>query len=153
MRVVKLSKTQNQVTWVNNPVFNSATILSDEENTKLLNRFLEDPTLQDEAVFANLHLVRHTVGRYLFHWPETRRFEDDMISTGMMALIQLLLKVKRHEIGYFRAKAVIHIKGEIEQFLNKNQSNVTASHMTNYRRLSQGKPIASKQDFPLSYEE
>jgi DNA-directed RNA polymerase specialized sigma subunit len=146
MKIVTLSKSQNQVRWVTSPIFDHLTVLSDRENENLLRRFLKDPTLQDDVVLANLHLVRHTVGRYLFHWPETARFQDDMISVGVVALLEQILKTTPKTASYFRAKCVVHIKGDIEVFLNENQSSITASKTTNHRRVREGKPIASKQE-------
>jgi DNA-directed RNA polymerase specialized sigma subunit len=153
MRVVRLNKMQNEMKWVSSPIFAHALVKTDEENANLLRRFLQDPSLQDEAFLSNLHLVRNTVGRYLFHWPETKRFEEDMISVGVTTLLEMLVALKPKQVDYFRAKAIIHIKGSIETFLNYNQSNVTASHMTNHRRIKEGRPIASKTDHPLNYED
>ena len=152
MRIVHLRKDQNDTVWVTSPIFELVKVIDDNQNAELLKQYYTTPTqeLRDELFFSNLHLVRHTVGRYLAHWPETKRFEEDMISTGCEAVLKSIDKIKPTCFGIFRPYAVLWIKGDIEGFLNDNQSNVTASRQTNYRRKRAGEPIASRQDAPLT---
>lgn len=152
MKIVHLRKDQNETVWVTSPIFELVKVIDDNQNAELLERFRATPIqeIRDEVFFSNLHLVRHTVGRYLAHWPETKRFEEDMISSGCEALLKAIDKIKENNFDLFRPYAVLWIKGDIEGFLNDNQTSVTASRQTNYRRKRAGEPIASRQDEPLS---
>lgn len=150
--LIKLGKAQTRAARVCSPLFDLLVIKTDEENRALLLEWFNNPTeaLKEEIMLCNLHLIRHTVGRYLSHWNETRRWEDDMVSVGVVALLSSLYKMERKHIIYFRPWVVCRIKDQIEQYLNNNRGSVIASLSTNYRRLRSGEPIASKSDIPLS---
>lgn len=152
MRIVHLRKDQNDTVWVTSPIFEHVQVISDVQNAELLKQYCSSPSqeMRDTIFFSNLHLVRHTVGRYLAHWPETKRFEEDMISVGVETLLQTIDKAKPSNFDIFRPYAVMWIKGSIEDYLNRNQSTVAASRSTNFRRVRAGEPIASKNDAPLT---
>lgn len=135
---------------MNNPVFQHKKYLSDEDNKKIVSAFaiLRSQELRDELFFSNLHLVEHTVGRYLANWPETRRWKDDMVSVGIQTLLERIDKIDPNRSN-FRANTVNHLKSQIEMYLNKQRTSIHASLSTNYRRLREGKPMASVPETSL----
>jgi len=152
MKLIRLHKRQRASSRVCNPIFDNLLIKTDAENFLLLQKYLttRSAVVREEIVLSNLHLVRHTVGRYLFHWAETKRWEDDMVSVGLLTLMQSIEKMEIKQSSYFRPWTVCRLKHDIETYLNKSRCSVSASLSTNYRRLRDGKPIASKIDLPLT---
>lgn len=152
MKIIRLSKSQTQWTAVNDPLFESKIVRTDEENESLVKAYAitKSTELREELILCNLHLVEHTVGRYLANWPETRRWKDDMVSVGVETLIRRVDAIdKDTKAEYFRAKAVLHIKSYIEMHLNDSRTSVYASLATNYRRVRQGRPLASIPEHSL----
>lgn len=152
MKIIRLSKSQIRWTAVNDPLFDHKLIRTDEENQALVERFAKDksPELRQELILCNLHLIEHTVGRYLANWPESRRWKDDMVSVGSETLIRRVDAIgPKTKAEFFRAKTVLHIKSYIEMHLNDVRTSVYASLATNYRRVRQGRPIASIQELSL----
>lgn len=152
MKVIRLSKSQTTSARLTHPVFDNLLVKSDDENRELLEQYLESPSevLKDEIVRSNLHLVRHTVGRYIAHWTDSRRWEEDMISVGLMTLVERVEKLTPKHAKYFRPWTVTHLKNDIERFLHKSRTSVSPNIMTDYRRLKAGEPIEAKVDVPLT---
>lgn len=152
MKLIRLNKRQISAARVCHPIFDLLQFKSDAENKQLLKNYLLVPSedLRTEIVLSNLHLVRHTVGRYLAHWHETSRWQDDMVSVGLVTLMEGIEKMEPKHTNYFRPWIVCRLKHDIETFVNKNRCSVAASLSTNYRRLRKGEPIASKIDVPLT---
>jgi DNA-directed RNA polymerase specialized sigma24 family protein len=49
-----------------------------------------DAEARDTLIVGHLSMLRHTIGRYLYHWPITRRFKDDMVSAGLLAMTRVI---------------------------------------------------------------
>lgn len=148
MRLIRLSKAQDKWTKVGDPIFDLKVVLSDKENEKLISQFLNCQTeeLRLKLMCANLHLVEHTVGRYLANWPETRRWKDEMVSIGLETLIR---QIDKKQPKFFRARTVLRIKAEIEQMLHSMRTSVSASLRTNTRRAKNGEPLACVPEVSL----
>lgn len=151
MKIIRLSRGQVKWSAVNNPIFDFIRVRTDTENSTLVSAFAitRSEELRAELIFSNLHLVQHTVGRYLANWPETKRWKDDMVSVGVETLIKQIDKIDGAFPDRFRGKTVLHIKSQIEMHLNDIRTAVSASLSTNYRRLRDGKPMASIPDVSL----
>lgn len=151
--LIRLTRGQRNWSAVNHPLFNHKIVVSDEDVVPMVKQFINNGSLRDELIFCNLHLIEHTVGRYLYHWPESRKWKDDMVSVGIQTLIQQIDKApKLKDPKWFRANTVLHIKSQIEMYLNKAQTSVAASLSTNYRRLRDGKPLASIPEISLEQQ-
>lgn len=151
MRIVRLSKGQTRWSAVDSPIFEHKLFIEDEENCKILEKYLKnkDQETKDQVFFSNIHLIEHTVGRYLANWPETRRWKEDMVSVGVVTLLTRIEKVTEDKIKNFRANTVMHLKSQIEMFINRQITSVSASLSTNYRRLREGKDLASVPETSL----
>lgn len=94
----------------------------------------ESPSFND-PVFTHLPLLYNIVGRYLYHWPLTQRFLDEMVSVGLLAIVECATKnTPLTENSYSP------ICNAIETEINQLQGIVPAPLRTNTRRCSQNKP-------------
>jgi hypothetical protein len=95
----------------------------------------------DDLILGHMYLVKWLAGRYLYHWPETRRFEDDMVAEGLLAITAV---TNRIVIGMtlpnYRGLLVTTIKQYIEDYINDNRSLVRATRIINQRRVESGQP-------------
>jgi len=101
----------------------------------------------------SLPLLRSIIGRYLYHWPATRRFEEDMVSVGICEIAKTLNNLPETDnLGYLLMSRVC---AAIEDDVNRMLGIVSASPRTNRRRESMGlDPIlglieAALEDLPL----
>ncbi len=115
--------------------------LTVDEIGPLVERHLKGDAAATEAlILGNLVLVKWLVGRYLFHWPESRRFEDEICSEGLVAVTEGIREIDGPVgAGAIRAVLVVKIKSAIETFLNDFRSPIHASLSTNWRRVRQGR--------------
>lgn len=117
-----------------------AELTADEMEPLVARHLTGDRSATEALILGNLVLVKWLVGRYLFHWPESRRFEDDICSEGIMAVTAGIQEIDGPVgAGTIRAILVVKIKSAIEEYLNDFRSPVHASLSTNYRRVRQGR--------------
>jgi hypothetical protein len=82
---------------------------------------------RDEQVLSRMWLVRRLIGRYLFHWPLTEVWLDDMVSVGLQTITEFE-KLSSTE------KLLNALQDRIEQSVNNLRSVVRGSFATNKRR-------------------
>jgi hypothetical protein len=115
--------------------------LSAEELSELVPLALEgDKYARNELIVGHLSMLRHTVGRYLYHWPLTRRFLDEMVSAGVYGMtyaVQNLVKeaLKDKTVGLY---ILHHIYKHIESEICALRGIAPAPLRTNQRRVEQG---------------
>jgi len=94
-------------------------------------------------VLSRLWMVRWTVGKYLFHWTETERFTEDMVSEAILALAEAKEeKVEDDELWN-------RMQYAIETYLNDNRALVRASLSTNRRRAKKGQALEYSTEVSL----
>ncbi len=86
----------------------------------------------EALIFKRLPLLRNIIGRYLYHWPLTRRFLDEMVSAGLLAIVA---RPNEPEDHYFHL-----ICNRIEDEISRLQGIVAIPICTNTRRQRAGKP-------------
>jgi len=86
----------------------------------------EDAT-RDEQILSRLWLVRRLVGRYLFHWPITEVWLDDMVSVGLQTLTEAPNLTNTE-------KLMDTLQDRIDRSINDSRSIVRGSLRTNKRR-------------------
>lgn len=94
-----------------------------------------------ELMTNYLRLLGSTVGRYLYHWPVSRRFLDEMISVGTEAIVKIITKLKPEQLekennsnivlGHLIENAIRH---DIETVINNLRGIAPASERTNRNR-------------------
>jgi len=99
----------------------------------------EDATSRDQVILGYMWYVKDIVMRYRAHWPETRRFTDDMVSVGFEALT----KYANEHFGVDWDDNVLQrsIVSRVSDYVNDNRAIVSASRSTNARRLRAGEPL------------
>jgi hypothetical protein len=134
MHLVRLMAQQQGVYNVRNPLLDGCTVYKLEELEAMTGGPPED------LIMALRSLLRNIVGRYCRHWPCKRRFESDMVSEGMMAIVKLAnstVYIEDHErdIMYL---ASLHVRRAIERMINEMQSNAAPSFCTQEKRAREG---------------
>jgi hypothetical protein len=140
--MVRLTPSQQRVQHFKHPLLDFAPPpLTELEIAELLARTFDgDGVARNELILGHLALLRHTVGRYLAHWPLTRRFLDEMVSSGLFGITRAMSKLtaeilRDREIGSYLAN---HIKKHIEEGVARLRGIAPASVRTNQRRVEMG---------------
>lgn len=94
---------------------------------------------RDAVILGNMWLVKDYVSRFRAHWPETRRFTDDMCGVGLEALTEYVDSLKSRTGFLNGLKQFIH--NRIRDFVNDNRSQFSASRATNQRREQEEEPV------------
>lgn len=140
MNIIRLSDGQKRQLKIDHPLLNGAKKMSDDDILDAMNRFVAgDDAARDDLIMGQMYIIKVLVGRYLAHWPETRRFQDDMISEAMVAVIEVVDALKSdNPTDNFQGTVWNTIKSKIERMLTKCRSMFTSSHRSNHRRLEKG---------------
>jgi hypothetical protein len=114
--------------------------LEDEEVMPIIKRTIAgDAAARDTLILGFMWLAKDVVCRYRAHFPETRRFTDDMCSVGLEALTEFVSNLEQPAQFYNRAQAFINDR--IRDFINDNRSVCSASRATNYRLKTADEPL------------
>jgi hypothetical protein len=98
-----------------------------------------------ELIMNYFCLLRSIVARYLFHWPVSRRFLDEMVSTGVVTITRIITELKPEQLDEedrFKSLGGLiewSIRLNIETIINDFRGIVPASRRTNHRREQEGK--------------
>lgn len=85
-------------------------------------------------ILSRIWVVRRIVGRFLYHWPITEVWLEDMISVGFEVISEFEDLTQEKPL----LNRIVH---EIEVMLNDSRSLVRASLATNRRRERDGKEL------------
>jgi DNA-directed RNA polymerase specialized sigma subunit len=102
-------------------------------------RDYKDSEDRDGYILGHLWLVKDVVMRYRSHFPQTRRFTEDMVSVGLEALTDYA-SVKEHG-ERTRNGLQTKINHQIRDFINDYRADFGASRRTNERRAAKGAPL------------
>jgi len=99
--MVKLRLSQQMVRPFKHPLLDTAKdALIEEQIANLLPAAIAgDKEARDELLLGHLSMLRHTIGRYLYHWPLTRKFRDDMVSAGLLAMTRAINRLTENTLG------------------------------------------------------
>lgn len=138
MNVIHLTKFQKRSMPFTNPLLDAVEKIDENDIPALLESAQGGSRdARNKLITGNLGIVKALVGRFLYHWPESRRFEDDMVGAGAEALLDVV-DTFSGEAKYLRPTMVVSAKRKIEVLLNNMRSDIYASIQTNYRRVSMG---------------
>ncbi len=140
--MVRLTPTQLRCSPVKHPLFDGiAGPLDEEQLSELVPLALGgDECARDELIVGHLSMLRHTVGRYLHHWPLTRRFLDEMVSAGVYGMVHALQilnegSLESKTIGTYLLQ---HIYKHIETEVCALRGIAPAPIRTNQKRVKEG---------------
>lgn len=149
LKMVHLTPAQRGRKSFYHPLTNNAPpYLSDEQLDQLLSDYFKLDTADTfrveitETLIVNyFRSLRGIVARYLYHWPLTRRFLDEMVSTGAEAIVKVvtnltLKKLEERELINWIDGA---IRFNIETVINNLRGVVAASRTTNFDRERVGR--------------
>lgn len=140
--MVRLTPSQLRCRPVEHPLFDGiAGPFGDEELSELVPLAIEgDEHARNELVVGHLSMLRHTVGRYLYHWPLTRRFLDEMVSAGVYGMIHALqiLNEESLEDKTIGTYLLQHIYKHIESEVGALRGIAPAPVRTNQKRVQEG---------------
>lgn len=139
--LIHLTNGQKNQLDFDHPLLSGAVEISDDDLPDLISRHLDgDQQATDDLILGNLFLVKWVVGRYLYNWPSSKPYVDDMCSDGMLSVVQVVNNLQSADVA-IRPIIVNHVKLNIETLLNDIRYQVNASLSTNFRRLRDGKPL------------
>jgi len=98
-----------------------------------------DQEARSNLILGFMWLAKDVVSRYRAHFPETRRFTDDMCSVALEALTEFVNNLEQPANFYNRTQAFIQRR--IKRFINDNRSVASASFNTNERRMYADEPL------------
>ncbi len=140
--MVRLTPSQLRCSPVEHPLFDGvAKPFDDKQLSELVPLALEgDEYARNRLVVGHLSMLRHTVGRYLHHWPLTRRFLDEMVSAGVFGMVHALqiLNEESLEDKTIGTYLLQHIYKHIEIEICALRGIAPAPIRTNQKRVKAG---------------
>lgn len=132
---------QKKCARISHPLLDGAVDITPQEFETYKIAFLNHDcaTAREALIMGHMSRVSIIVGRFLANWPETLRFEEDMVSEGFVATtieVDELELATTHE--KFKGSLWPKIQNRIETLLNDSRSIFSASKTTNYRRIQEG---------------
>jgi hypothetical protein len=94
---------------------------------------------RDGLILGYMWLAKDVVMRYRAHFPETRRFTEDMVSVSLEALTEVVNSLDQPANLHNKIQAFV--QSRIRDFINDNRSISSSSIRTNFRRQSDDKPL------------
>ena len=119
MNIIKLTKGQKRLMKVEHPLLDNTKLMTDEQ---VIDAWGAND--KDGLIMGHFFFIKIIVGRFLAHWPETRRFEEDMVSEGLVAVTETVNKVmEAYRLPEdFQATVWTKIRVGIEIMLNRDRS-------------------------------
>lgn len=102
------------------PLLDGAISYNGDEIDMLADELRENPEVREEFIKAFRSSLRTIVGRYVYHWPTSYPFEDEMVSEGFSVICEISLDLPS-ECGILKI-VTRRIQDRINTFLNKNQA-------------------------------
>lgn len=117
-------------------------------------------TFKQELIVNYFRLLASVIARYLYYWPVSRRFLDEMISTGAETITRIITNLKPGRItegDWFRSLGGLiegWLRFDIEDTINKLRGIAPAPRSTNQGKERAGKrPIYGNVEANLMSEE
>jgi len=141
--MVKLRPIQQKVRPFRHPLLDNAdAALAADDVEALVESLLNgDTKAREKLILGHLSMLRHTIGRYLYHWPLTRRFCNEMVSAGLYAIIHALNRLEKQmlndkSLGQYLLN---HICKHIELEVARLRGIAPAPPRTNMQLIKDGK--------------
>jgi DNA-directed RNA polymerase specialized sigma subunit len=94
---------------------------------------------RDAIILGTMWIVKDLVQRFRAHWPETKRFTDELVSEGVTSLTEFIDGLESSDDFFERVSQFIHSR--MRDFINDNRCAFSASARTNRRRQADDKPL------------
>lgn len=133
--VIRLLPDQNRYKDFSHP------LLDEAEKYRLTEKQFKTATKKEQQL-SFLWVVRQVVGRYLYHWPISKIWLDEMCSTGMEVICEI------EDLTNDRA-IMNKLQDAIDRTLNNARSLVRASLSTNKSRSANDEELEYVETVPL----
>lgn len=140
--IIHLKKTQLIPAPVRHPIFEVE--IPTESLEILAKRCVENPTKEnkDLVVLRCLPLLRYIVGRFLYHWPLTASFSDDIVGEGALALCRAVNNLSERNLDNLASYFMGTTRKAIEYYMNSVRSIAAPTLKLNYlKRQELGEPV------------
>lgn len=152
-KMIHLTPAQQRRKKFKHPLLdNVPPLLTPERFDQLLTAYFETAKVRikrieigQELIVNYFRLLRSVVARFLFHWPVSRRFLDEMISTGAEVITRVITNLtseQLQETDRFKSLGGLiesRLRLNIEITLNDFRGVAPFSRCHNYRRERVGK--------------
>lgn len=135
MKPISITPSQRKVKKFRHPFLDGSESHTKEQLEAIASEVLAGRKDKDSLLMALRSCLRNLVGRYLYYFPESRRFEDEMVSEGILAIVSILDTLNE---SMLEGKGIFHlaasrINGAIKKFLNKNRAFTAPSLRYQYK--------------------
>ena len=140
--MVKLRPSQQKAWSLKHPLLDDApSPLTEHQLAVLTPKAISgDLEARQDLIIGHLSMLRNTVGRYMYHWPLTRRLQDEMVSAGLYTLTRVVNNLTEDTLdGRALGPYLLnHICKHIEIEIATLRGIAPAPMRTNQRRIQNG---------------
>ena len=137
-RFIRLTPKQKKTVHVEPPFPLPHKVTKEELHDLVVNLLAGSAPARERLILGHVYLVLNITGRFIRYWPKTNRFKDDMVSEGIIALIEKIDSIEsRDEYEWLPANIITQVRDRIQYYVN-GQHMVGASARTNRRRHESG---------------
>jgi len=123
-KVVHLTKAQRRKKKFSHPLLNDAppALIGEQLEIVLEQYFVGNEEAREELILGHFRYLRSLVARYLYYWPITRPFLDEMVSVGLETIVVAVNNLKQSDLDgsdsysflkHLRGRLIGKIEGEI----------------------------------------
>lgn len=141
MKLVGLRPGQTIAKKFKHPLLDDAKVYSAEEIDTIAQSVILADSDRQLLFMALRSALRNLVGRYLYYFPQCRRFEEDLVSEGLLALHKFVMKLTESDLDDPRGIlkiACIRINGSIRYYMNNNQAMLSARWSKQFELIEAG---------------
>ena len=140
-KLIRLKKYHNKSNKFNHHLLNDAVSYSEEELDLIAEAVIECLIPPSVLISSLRSCLRYIVGKYIANWPSTKRFQDEMVSEGFVALSEVVNNIS---VDFLKDRSILkvanqYITDRIEVFLNRNLAVTSASMWKQNKNISEGK--------------
>jgi len=148
--LIRIAPGQKKCVWVDSPFPNSEAVRKEELPALVSGMLSGHAEARERLILGNVYLVLNLVGRYLHYWKQTLPIKDDLISEGIIRLVQTIDAVREEsESKWLVHKIILRVNRGIEEYANKNLNIVASSFRTNERLIASGKGLELYRGLPI----
>lgn len=139
---IHLRSYHRKVRKFKHPLLSNVSSVTEEQAKELVDAYLNErtPSTREALIKGLFSTLRYTVGRYLANFPSTRQHLDDMVSEGLLTIVQTVDNLNRDVL---KGRSIIKIVSQriprhIEHMLYVTGSIACPSQKTQEKYLMQG---------------
>ena len=145
MSIIHLTEGQKHCSRVEHPLLDFTEKMEEGDALDAMHRSFDEnesvrKQAKDELIMGHLYCVKNIVGRFLANWTESKRFEDEMVSEGLVAVTSAVQQMTEDDTYEDLVKLIwSRVKYYIEVMLNDLRSSFSPTRRENYNNVEEGK--------------